>query len=185
MKYFKRMKFNTCQCFNCQSNILNDEIYNCNICKRFYCSECFMIDNHLKEYIPNKNLYYNEKKPNIKKIKFNIRMLENEYRKIIKSICEWEEELKYKLNFIKYNLKKEIQLIKNIIYNFNYKSFNKKQWNNINYLDHYLDTIYNKFLIEFIKAKTLNEKGKYIFELFDIIDSKDNNNKKKGIIFFF
>ena len=98
MKFFKKMKFNTCQCFNCQSNILNDEIYNCNICKRVYCSECFMIDNHLKEYIPNKNLYYNEKKPNIKKIKFNIRMLENKYRIIIKSICEWEEELKYKLN---------------------------------------------------------------------------------------
>ena len=36
------------ECSNCSSDISFDEIYNCNICNKIYCSKCFILDEHKK-----------------------------------------------------------------------------------------------------------------------------------------
>ena len=47
--FIKEGEIEVMECFNCQSNISNDEIYKCNKYGKIYCSECFIIDKHSKD----------------------------------------------------------------------------------------------------------------------------------------
>jgi hypothetical protein len=46
-KYFLREVMHQ-KCYNCEKNINNYDLYRCNSCNKFYCSNCYASERHIK-----------------------------------------------------------------------------------------------------------------------------------------
>ena len=98
----------------------------------------------------------------MKKLKEKILKKSEAFNSLIKSLNEWQKELNKKMERIKQNLKKEINLIKKLYMNFNIDYIDYTYYSNFNEIFYNLEDYNNEFFKEFMKSYNFNEKTKCI-----------------------
>ena len=162
-----------------------DLIYFCKTCKKYFCIKCLKAnesgthENHdyisILDFMPTINEIKNLEKKIIEK--------EKAYNDLINSLDEWCKELLKKVEKLKQKLKKEIDLLKKLFFNFNQNFANVAYCNNFNNIYNFIKNINNESLNKFYISNNLEFKTKYLFQYF--FPSNDKIINKKGKLLFY
>ena len=155
-------------------------IYYCLNCKKLLCIYCLNQD----KYDPHLNHYYYtlaDMMPSINRInqlRHKINKKKLAYEKLQNLLDEWKKELIKKIEKLKQNLKKEIELLEKLFYNFNQNFTNFTYYNNYNIIFNNIKNFNSENLYNFILSESFEEKTK---NLFDFLCPNNNQLINKNV----
>ena len=160
-------------------------IYYCETCKKYACIDCLkkntdgIHENHkfinMSETMPTIN--------EIKKLKNKINEKEKTYEDLIQSLDRWSKKILEKVEKLKQQLKKEIELLKKLFYNFNQNFANLAYYDNFYNTINYIKNINNESLNKFQVCDNFEQKTKNLFNFF-FPNKNEINNKNASLSFY-
>ena len=146
--------------------------YYCLTCKKYFCIFCIKEDTlgfHKRHIVEN----LDELMPSfieIDDLKERVKQKSKIYTQLIDKINLWKNSIITKADQLIQNLKEEIDILKQILFNFNIKFVNYSYYKTFDYLKRYIKDINNKYLINFYN-KELDFKN----QSFNLIELFSNN----------
>ena len=98
-KYFLREVMHQ-KCYNCEKNINNYDLYRCNSCNKFYCSNCYASERHIKNDKKNLEIIKNtDIEKRIKLSKYCVDCKQNIYNEDSKNNDEKDQHINHNIKY--------------------------------------------------------------------------------------
>ena len=145
-----------------------DLIYFCFKCKELLCINCLKY-NQDKTHEEHNTINVIENMPSVNELENLLNKInekEKEYEKLINLLDKWSKAILKKVEELKNNLKKEIELLRKLFKNFNIKFPSFSYGENFYNIKNYIKNINNESLNKFYTSNNFEKQTKNLFDFF-------------------